>query len=276
MDRIFHWRPERSADAFEQSEGGTVIDLNSDLGEGYGAWTMGDDEALLGIVSSANVACGFHAGDPQVMRRTVATAARSGVTVGAHVSYPDQRGFGRYDLNLPPSQVTDDVLYQIGALDAFARASGTRVSYVKPHGALYNRIAIDADLAGAVVCAVREYDPGLALLTLPGSAAAAAAEAAGIPVVAEGFADRAYTPDGHLVPRREPGAVLTDPDLVAARAVRMATERTVTTIDGTDIPMPVVSLCVHGDSPGAVSLAQAVRSGLTAAGVTIAPFVPVR
>jgi UPF0271 protein len=250
-----------------------VIDLNSDLGEGYGAWTMGDDDALLGIVSSANVACGFHAGDPQVMRSTVATAARSGVTVGAHVSYPDRRGFGRYDLELPPNEITNDVLYQIGALDAFARASGTRVSYVKPHGALYNRIAIDADLADAVVAAIREYDPGLALLTLPGSTATAAAEAAGIPAVAEGFADRAYTPDGHLVPRREPGAVLTEPDLVAARAVRMATEHVVTAIDGTDIPMPVVSLCVHGDSPGAVTLAQAVRSGLTAAGVTIAPFV---
>lgn len=250
-----------------------MIDLNSDLGEGYGAWTMGDDDALLGIVSSANVACGFHAGDPQVMRSTVATAARSGVTVGAHVSYPDRRGFGRYDLELPPNEITNDVLYQIGALDAFARASGTRVSYVKPHGALYNRIAIDADLADAVVAAIREYDPGLALLTLPGSSAAAAAEAAGIPAVAEGFADRAYTPDGHLVPRREPGAVLTEPDLVAARAVRMATEHVVTAIDGTDIPMPVVSLCVHGDSPGAVTLAQAVRSGLTAAGVTIAPFV---
>jgi 5-oxoprolinase (ATP-hydrolysing) subunit A len=253
-----------------------MIDLNSDLGEGYGAWTMGDDEALLGIVSSANVACGFHAGDPQVMRRTVATAARSGVTVGAHVSFPDRRGFGRYDLKLPPSEVTDDVLYQIGALDAFARAAGIRVSYVKPHGALYNRIAIDTDLARAVVAAVGEYDPGPALLTLPGSAAAAAAEAAGIPVVAEGFADRAYTPDGRLVPRRESGAVLTDPDLVAARAVRMATEHTVTAIDGTDIPMPVASLCVHGDSPGAVRLAQAVRSGLTTAGVTIAAFVPAR
>lgn len=253
-----------------------MIDLNSDLGEGYGAWTMGDDDALLNVVSSANIACGFHAGDPQVMRRTVETAARSGVTVGAHVSYPDRRGFGRHDLKLPPGEITNDVLYQIGALDAFARASETRVSYVKPHGALYNRIAIDEDLAGAVVTAIREYDPGLALLTLPGSAAAEAAEAAGIPVIAEGFADRAYTPDGHLVPRSQPGSVLTDPDAVAARAVRMATEHTVTAIDGTDVPVPVASLCVHGDSPGAVSLAQAVRSGLTAAGVTIAPFVPVR
>jgi UPF0271 protein len=276
MGQIFHWWPEQSADQLEHSQGETVIDLNSDLGEGYGVWTMGDDDALLNIVSSANVACGFHAGDPQVMRRTVETAARNGVTVGAHVSYPDQRGFGRYDLKLPPSEVTNDVLYQMGALDAFARASGTRVSYVKPHGALYNRIAIDKDLASAVVAAIREYDPGLPLLTLPGSAAAEAAEAAGIPVIAEGFADRAYTPDGHLVPRREPGSVLTDPDFVAARAIRMATEHTVTAIDGTDIPMPVASLCVHGDSPGAVSLAQTVRSGLTAGGVTIASFVPVR
>lgn len=253
-----------------------MIDLNSDLGEGYGAWTMGDDDALLAIVSSANVACGFHAGDPQIMHHAVAVAARRGVTVGAHVSFPDRRGFGRRDLDLPLSEVTSDVLYQIGALNAFARASGTRVSYVKPHGALYNRIATDADLAGAVVAALRAYDPDMALLTLPGCAAAAAAEAASIPVVAEGFADRAYTPDGHLVPRREPGAVLTDPDLVAARAVRMATEHTVTAIDGTDIPMPIASLCVHGDSPGAVALAQAVRSGLAEAGVTVAPFVPPR
>jgi UPF0271 protein len=253
-----------------------MIDLNSDLGEGYGVWTMGDDDALLNIVSSANVACGFHAGDPQIMRRTVETAARSGVTVGAHVSYPDQRGFGRYDLNLPPREITNDVLYQMGALDAFARVSGTRVSYVKPHGALYNRIAVEKDLANAVVAAIREYDPGLPLLTLPGSAAAEAAEAAGIPVIAEGFADRAYTPDGHLVPRSEHGSVLTDPHFVAARAIRMATENTVTAIDGADIPMPVASLCVHGDSPGAVSLAQAVRSGLAEAGVTIAPFVAVR
>jgi UPF0271 protein len=249
-----------------------MIDLNSDLGEGYGAWKMGDDDALLAIVSSANIACGFHAGDPQVMRRTVATAVRGGVTVGAHVSYPDRRGFGRYDVKMPPSEVTDDVLYQIGALDAFARAAGTRVSYIKPHGALYNRIAVDRDLADAVVAAIREYDPGLPLLTLPGSVAATAGEEAGIPVVAEGFADRAYTPDGRLVPRREPGAVLTDPDLVGARAVRMATAQIVTAVDGTDIPMPIASLCVHGDSPGAVRLAQAVRSGLTVADVAISPF----
>ncbi|TKA01172.1 LamB/YcsF family protein [Actinacidiphila oryziradicis] len=253
-----------------------MIDLNSDLGEGYGAWTMGDDDALLGIVSSANIACGFHAGDPQIMRRAAVTAAHRGVTIGAHVAFPDLRGFGRRNLDLPPQEVTDDVLYQIGALDAIARAYGTRVSYVKPHGALYNRIAIDAELAAAVVAALKDFDPTLALLTLPDSAASAAAESAGIASVAEGFADRAYTPDGRLVSRREPGAVLTDPEFVAARAVRMATEHTVTAIDGTDIRIPVASLCVHGDSPGAVNLAQAVRTALHEAGVTVAAFSPPR
>lgn len=248
------------------------MDLNSDLGEGFGAWTMGDDEALLAVVTSANVACGFHAGDPSTMRRVVAEAARRGVAVGAHVSYPDRRGFGRYPMDLPAGQVTDDVIYQLGALQAVAATCGTQVRYVKPHGALYHRIAADPGQARAVVEAIRAVDPALALLVGPGSLAARAAEQAGIRAVAEGFADRGYTPDGTLVPRDRPGAVLSDPDAVARRAVRIARDRTVEAVDGTELVLPVDSLCVHGDSPGAVRLARAVRDALAGAGVPLAAF----
>lgn len=190
------------------------MDLNSDLGEGYGHWALGDDAALLEVVTSANVACGFHAGDPATIDRTVRTATDRGVAIGAQVSYPDLVGFGRREIDVPPDDLTADVLYQIGALEAFARAAGSRVRYVKPHGALYNRIARDPVQAAAVVEAIRRYDPALPLLTLPGSAAMRAAEDAGIPAVAEGFADRAYTGEGRLVSRREPGAVLHDPEQV--------------------------------------------------------------
>jgi len=248
------------------------MDLNADLGEGFGAWRMGDDDALLEVVTSANIACGFHAGDPVVMRRAAEAAARRGVAIGAHVSYPDLRGFGRRDMDLPAAQVTDDVLYQIGALDAFARAAGSPVAYVKPHGALYNRIAADAGLAGAVVAALEMYDRRLPLLTLPGSAAMQAAERAGVPAVAEGFADRAYRPDGQLVSRKEPGAVIADAGAVAGRALAMARDSTVTTAGGHQLTLRVDSLCVHGDSPGAVGLARAVRNALTSAGITVRAF----
>lgn len=236
------------------------IDLNCDLGEGYGAWTLGDDAALLGLVSSANIACGFHAGDPRTMTRTVAAAAERGVAVGAQVSYPDLVGFGRRAMDVAPEDLTADVLYQLGALAGIARASGTAVRYVKAHGALYHRVAADPRQAAAVVEAVRRYDAGLPLLTLPGSVAAEVAAAAGVPVVAEGFADRAYAADGTLVPRDQPGAVLTDPAEVAARAVELATGRAVR------------SLCLHSDTPGAVDLARAVRSALDAAGVSVRAF----
>lgn len=249
-----------------------MVDLNSDLGEGYGVWSMADDAALLEVVTSANIACGFHAGDPTIMRRTTATAVERGVSVGAHVGYADRRGFGRRDIAADPAEVRDDVLYQIGALDAFARAAGSRVSYVKAHGALYNRIAVDEVLAAAVVDAVLSYDRSLVLLTLAGSVAADTAAAAGLEAVAEGFADRAYTPQGRLVARSQPGAVLHDPGEVARRAVSMATRGTVLANDGSTITVAVASLCVHGDSPGAVELARAVRHALTASGVTIAPF----
>jgi UPF0271 protein len=248
------------------------VDLNSDLGEGYGHWALGDDAALLEVVTSANVACGFHAGDPATIDRTVRTATEHGVAVGAQVSYPDLVGFGRREIDVAPDDLTADVLYQIGALEAFARAAGSRVRYVKPHGALYNRIARDPVQAAAVVEAVRRYDPALPLLTLPGSAAMRAAGDAGIPAVGEGFADRAYTGDGRLVSRKEPGAVLHDPERVATRAVVMATEGRVETVDGGEVTVEIRSLCVHGDTPGAVDLAKAVRAALDEAGVALEAF----
>jgi UPF0271 protein len=248
------------------------LDLNSDLGEGYGRWALGDDAALLKVVTSANVACGFHAGDPATIDRTVRTAVERGVAVGAQVSYPDLVGFGRREIDVPPGDLTADVLYQIGALEAFARAAGSRVRYVKAHGALYNRIARDPVQAAAVVEAIRRYDPSLPLLTLPGSAAMQAAQEAGIPAVGEGFADRAYTSEGRLVSRREPGSVLHDPGQVAARAVVMATEGRVETAGGEEVAVQVRSICVHGDTPGAVGLARAVRSALEEAGVTVESF----
>jgi UPF0271 protein len=248
------------------------LDLNSDLGEGYGRWALGDDAALLEVVTSANVACGFHAGDPATIDRTVGTAVERGVAIGAQVSYPDLVGFGRREIDVPPDDLTADVLYQLGALEAFARAAGSRVRYVKPHGALYNRIARDPVQAAAVVEAIRRYDPTLPLLTLPGSAAMEAAREAGVQAVGEGFADRAYTGEGRLVSRREPGAVLHDPDQVAARAVAMATEGRVGTVDGGEVAVEVRSLCVHGDTPGAVDLARAVRAALEEAGVALEAF----
>ncbi|WP_119727827.1 LamB/YcsF family protein [Thermomonospora amylolytica] len=251
-----------------------VMDINADLGEGFGAWTLGDDAALLQIVTSANVACGFHAGDPVIMRRVCRAAVAGGVAIGAQVSYRDLAGFGRREIDMAPEELTADVLYQLAALDGIARASGGRVSYVKPHGALYNRIARDAEQARAVVAAVREYDPSLPVLTLPGSAVHEVAD--GLTVVAECFADRAYTPEGRLVPRREPGAVVHDEGLVIERAVRMAVDGVVTAIDGTDVPVNARSVCVHGDTPGAVGLARAVRRALVDAGVEVRAFAPPR
>jgi UPF0271 protein len=249
-----------------------TIDLNSDLGEGFGIWSLGDDDALLGIVTSANVACGFHAGDPTIMRRTCQLAAANGVAIGAQVSYRDLAGFGRRRIDVPPEELADEVTYQIGALDGFARMAGTRVAYVKPHGALYNTAVTDAGQAHAVAEGVRRYSPDLPVLGLPGSELLAAAKAAGLPAVAEAFADRAYTPEGHLVSRRQPGSVLHDVDTIVARCVRMATEGVVTAIDGSDVAVRARSLCVHGDTPGAVAIARAVLAALAGAGVTLAPF----
>ena len=250
----------------------SVIDLNADLGESFGQWTLGDDDALLDLVTSANVACGFHAGDPTVLRRTCERAAERGVVIGAQVGYRDLAGFGRRFIDVEPDDLTNDVLYQIGALEAFARVAGTQVHYVKPHGALYNAIVRHEAQAAAVVEAVRRYDPSLPVLGLPGSVWLRLAEEAGLTVVPEAFADRAYTPEGTLVPRREPGAVLHDPEEVARRCVRMTTRGEVEAVDGSVVAVQAASLCVHGDSPGAVAMARAVRAQLEEAGATVAAF----
>lgn len=249
-----------------------TIDLNSDLGEGYGAWRMGDDAGLLEVVTSANVACGFHAGDPRIMRRVCRRAADLGVRIGAHVSYRDLVGFGRRAMDVNPDDLTNDIIYQISALDGFAHLADTRVTYVKPHGALYNRIVRDREQAEAVVAAVKDYDPALLLLGLPGSAVLEAAEAAGVPAVPEAFADRAYLPDGRLAPRGTEGAVVTDEGEVVRRCVRIATDRSVTATDGSSVEVPARSLCLHGDTPGALNLASAVRTALLASDVGIAAF----
>ncbi len=250
------------------------IDLNADLGEGFGRWVLGDDDALLDVVTSANVACGFHAGDPSTMYRICGEAVERSVAIGAQVGYRDLAGFGRRRIDYDPDELRDDILYQIGALEGFCRVAGGQVGYVKPHGALYNTAAVDEGQAGAVVEAVRAYGPGLPLLCQPGSTLARLAAAAGLPVMGEGFADRGYQADGTLMPRRLPGAVLHDPDEVVARAVRMAVDGVVETGDGQVVPTPVASICVHGDTPGAVELAARVRAGLTAAGLAVEPFTP--
>jgi UPF0271 protein len=248
------------------------IDLNADLGEGFGRWALGDDEALLDIVTSANVACGFHAGDPATMHRICRAAVARGVAVGAQVGYRDLAGFGRRRIEYDLDELRDDVLYQIGALAGFCRVAGGRVDYVKPHGALYNTAAVEEGQASAVVAAVRAYDATLPVLCQPGSVLARLSAEAGLTVVGEGFADRGYRTDGTLVPRSAPGALIHEPEAVVARAVRMAVEGVVETPDGRVVPCPVESICVHGDTPGAVSLAERVRDGLAAAGRSVAPF----
>ncbi|MDG4807037.1 LamB/YcsF family protein [Micromonospora sp. WMMD1120] len=248
------------------------MDLNADLGEGFGIWRLGDDEALLSLVTSANVACGFHGGDPSTMRRVCEGAARRGVAVGAQVGYRDLAGFGRRHIAYDFAELRDEVTYQLGALDAFCRLFRTRVRYLKPHGALYHAASTDESQAAAVVAAVTGFNPELPVLCLPGSTLAQLSVGAGLPVVAEAFADRAYLPTGALVPRGTPGAVISDPEQVAERAVRMATQRSVVAVDGTVIPCSVDSICVHGDTPGAVSAAELVRATLIDAGVPLAPF----
>jgi UPF0271 protein len=249
-----------------------MIDLNSDLGESFGVYRLGEDEEILRLVSSANIACGFHAGDPQVMARTVRAAVELGVAIGAHPSYPDRVGFGRRHMDISPDDLTWDLVYQIAALDGMAKAAGGRVSYVKPHGALYNRIAVDETQAAAVVKAIAAYNSELILLTLPGSAAMAAAKANGLSTVSECFADRAYTADGRLVPRGQAGAVIDDEAAVVSRAVELATKGTITSIDGTIVTVRAQSICLHGDTPGAARLARAIRSGLEAADVAVTSF----
>ncbi|OII13631.1 hypothetical protein BIU96_02015 [Curtobacterium sp. MCBA15_008] len=235
---------------------------------------MGDDRAMLDVVSSANVACGFHAGDPTIMLDTCRAAAERGVAVGAHVAYRDLIGFGRRPVHVTPEELYADVVHQLGALVATARVAGTAVTYVKPHGALYNTACVDPVQAEAVVRAVADVDPTLAVLALPDSELLRAAERHGLRAVREVFADRAYEPDGSLVSRSTPGSVLHDPEAVAARVLRMVTDGLVTAVDGSDVRVQVDSVCVHGDSPDAVAMAQAIRTLLTTHGVTIAPFAP--
>jgi len=249
-----------------------TVDLNSDLGEGFGQWTLGDDDALLGIVTSANVACGFHAGDAATMRRVCDRAVTADVAIGAQVGYRDLPGFGRRFIDIEPEALSADVIYQIGALDGFARVAGSRVRYVKPHGALYNAIVHHEEQAAAVVRAVLDYDATLPVLGLPGSAWLRRAGQAGLTIVHEAFADRAYRPEGTLVSRRLPGAVLQAGAGIARRCVAMATGEPVTDVEGGELVLRPGSICVHGDTPGAVGIARAVRDALTAAGIRLTPF----
>ena len=250
------------------------MDLNSDLGEGFGRWELGDDDALLEVVTSANVACGFHAGDPAILRRVCDRAAAAGVAIGAQVGYRDLAGFGRRFIDMEPDALTQEVVFQIGALDAFARIAGDRVRYVKPHGALYNTIVHHEEQAAAVVRAVVDVDRTLPVLGLPGSAWLRLAEDAGLTTVHEAFSDRAYTPEGTLVSRRLDGAVLHDPEEIARRCVAMATGDLIADVDGGPLVLRPGSICVHGDTPGAVQIAQRVRDELTRVGVPLAPFAP--
>jgi UPF0271 protein len=248
------------------------VDLNADLAEGFGVWDLGDDDAMLDIVTSANLACGFHAGNPVGLAAACRAAEKRGVRIGAQVGYFDLAGFGRRRIDVDPAELTADVIYQIGALQALARAAGTSLGYVKPHGALYNTIVTDRTQARAVAEAVYATDPGLPVLGLAGSAFFDEARRLGLRTVAEAFADRAYLPDGQLVSRREPGAVLHDAGQIAERVLTMVQTGTVTACDGSVIAVEVESVCVHGDSPGAVQIAGAVRDRLVATGVELVAF----
>ena len=249
-----------------------AIDLNSDLGESFGAWSMGDDAAILEVVSSANVACGFHAGDPAGILRTLEAAAARDVAVGAHVAYPDLVGFGRRNMDVPADQLTADVIYQIGALQGLARSAGTTVTYVKPHGALYNTIAGDPVQAAAVIQAILRIDPQLKLVCLANSKLLGWARDAGLSCVSEAFADRAYTAQGTLVSRSRPGAVLHDVELITERMLRLVRDGVIEAEDGSLIELEADSICVHGDSPGAVNIAHALKQRLLEAGVNILAF----
>jgi UPF0271 protein len=247
-----------------------TIDLNCDLGESFGAYTIGADEAVMAAITSANVACGYHGGDPGVMRRTVRLARQAGVAVGAHPGFPDLVGFGRREMRMTPQDVEDMVLYQVGALAGIAHREGVRLSHVKAHGALYNMAVKDGALAAAIARAVAAFDPSLIFFALPDSQLARAGTAAGLQVALEGFADRTYEPDGSLTPRSRTGAVIQDVSAVVARAVRMIADGTVMTTGQTTLALRIDTLCTHGDTPGAQALTRALRDGLERAGVTVA------
>ena len=248
------------------------MDINSDLGESFGAWRMGDDAAMLDIVTSANVACGFHAGDPAGIFKTVRAAAERGVVIGAHVAYPDLVGFGRRNMDPSSTELVADVIYQIGALQGIAQAAGTTVSYVKPHGALYNTIAHDTRQANDVITGILAIDPELTLMALAGSPIIELARERGLRVVAEAFADRAYNDDGSLVSRREAGAVLHDAEQVAERMLNLVRTGELESISGRTVRLQADSICVHGDSPGAVEMARRIRARFDEAGVELKPF----
>ena len=248
------------------------IDLNCDMGESFGRYRLGNDAAMLDVVTSANIACGLHAGDPVVMRETVALAASRGVAIGAHPGYPDLQGFGRRAMQLAPAELEAFLLYQLGALTSFARLAGVPLTHVKPHGALYNQAAADPDIAAAIARAVAAFDPRLIVITLPESALKLAALGAGLRVALEGFADRAYQANGALAPRERSGAVIHDPDVAVARAIRMVTQGEVETIEGKVIPLRVDTLCVHGDTPNAAELAQSLRQALQKASIRLVPL----
>jgi UPF0271 protein len=248
------------------------IDLNSDLGEGFGPWPMGDDAAMLQIVTSANIACGFHAGDPAGILKVLKVAGERGVVVGAHVGYRDLVGFGRRNMDPSNEELVGDTIYQIGALQGLAKAAGTTVRYVKPHGALYNTIASDTRQAADVIAGIQAVDPSLILMALAGAPIVVQARAAGLTVVCEAFADRAYNADGSLVSRRLPGSVIHDPAEVAARMLRMVKEKRMTAIDGTDIALDAQSICIHGDTATAVAIASTLRDTLADRGVTLKSF----
>lgn len=249
-----------------------TIDLNADLGESFGSWRLGDDEAMLDLVTSANVACGFHAGDPLTLHRTCALAAARGVRIGAQVSYRDLAGFGRRFLDCSFDELRADVLYQLGALQAMCVAAGTSVAYVKPHGALYNTVVHHETHARAVVAAITDFDGDLPILGLPGAVVLDVARNAGLRTVTEAFVDRGYTAQGTLVKRGTPGDLIQDVDAAADRVLRMVIEGVVTAIDGTEVALRAESLCTHGDSPGAVAMAARVREVLLGAGVEVKAF----
>lgn len=251
----------------------TTIDLNSDLGESYGAFRIGFDDELFPLISSANVACGFHGGDPRTLERTVAACKTHRVRVGAHPGFPDLVGFGRRVISATPDEIRTDTLYQLGALDAFCRAAGVTLQHVKPHGALSNVTMKDEALAAAIAAAITSFNPDLLLFAMPGSALLAAGEAAGLRIAREAFADRAYNANGSLVNRRLPGAMITDPTAAATRMVRLVSEGKIRTIDGQDLLLQADTICTHSDTPGAIAIVQAVRSALETTGITIQPLV---
>ena len=253
------------------------IDINCDLGESFGHYTLGNDAEMMTLISSANIACGFHAGDPSVMRQTIALALQHGLGIGAHPGFNDLAGFGRRNMHMEADELRDALIYQLGALHAFVRLAGATLQHVKPHGAMYNMAANDVTMARTIVNAVREFDARLIFFGLPGSKIITLAQEAGLRVAREVFIDRAYNDDGSLVPRTTPGAVITDPDEVAARVVKMVSERKVTTITGTELDLEFETICVHGDTPGALEHVKHIVQALKQAGMQIVPagaFLP--